>query len=52
MPWFILPRSDQIDDYAAPRWPIHRWLEEPDSPQTQAWVQAQNQVTFNWLSQI
>jgi len=43
----------QIDDYhgtivADP----FRWLEDLDSPETQAWVEAQNQVTFSYLEQI
>jgi prolyl oligopeptidase len=30
----------------------YRWLEDDRSPQTQAWVKSQNQVTFSWLDQI
>jgi prolyl oligopeptidase len=46
-------KVDQIDEYhgvkiADP----YRWLENPDTPETQAWVEAQNQVTFAYLNQI
>lgn len=30
----------------------YRWLEDDRSPETAAWVKAQNEVTFNYLSQI
>src|SRR6478672_5783606 len=45
-------KTDQTDDYhgvkvADP----YRWLEE-DSAQPQAWVEAQNKLTFSYLNQI
>lgn len=30
----------------------YRWLEDDNSPETAAWVKAQNEVTFDYLSQI
>ncbi|MEH1976801.1 MAG: prolyl oligopeptidase family serine peptidase [Nostoc sp.] len=46
-------KSNQVDDYhgtlvADP----YRWLEDPDSEETITWIEAQNQVTFSYLSEI
>ncbi|MFH0931103.1 MAG: prolyl oligopeptidase family serine peptidase [Candidatus Zixiibacteriota bacterium] len=30
----------------------YRWLENPDSPETQAWVEAENKLTFDYLNAI
>lgn len=30
----------------------YRWLENPDSEETKSWVEAQNQLTFSYLSEI
>jgi prolyl oligopeptidase len=48
-----IPTVDQVDEYhgtqvADP----YRWLEDPDSEASQAWIEAENQVTFGYLNQI
>lgn len=46
-------QGDTVDNYhgiavADP----YRWLEDPDSPESRQWIEAQNQLTFGYLSQI
>src|SRR5262249_41601812 len=46
-------KVDQIDDYhgvkvADP----YRWLENPDSEDSRAWIEAENKLTFGFLNQI
>ncbi len=53
---FTYPQAkkvDQVDDYhgvkvADP----YRWLEDPDAPDSRAWIEAQNKLTFGFLDQI
>ena len=44
---------DQVDDYHGTKVADpYRWLEDTDSPDTLAWVQAENKLTFSYLDKI
>ena len=47
------PRTDHVDDYHGTQVPDpYRWLEDANSPQTQAWIEAENAVTFGYLRHL
>ncbi len=53
---FIYPpakKVDKIDDYHGVKVadPYH-WLEDPDSADSRAWIEAQNKLTFGFLNEI
>ncbi len=46
-------KSDVVDDYYGTRVPDpYRWLEDPDSPESRAWIDAENQLTEAYLAAI
>ncbi|NOT60472.1 MAG: S9 family peptidase [Acidobacteria bacterium] len=46
-------RGTQVDDYHGTKVADpYRWLENPDSPESRAWIEAQNRLTFGLLEQI
>src|SRR4051812_12391446 len=46
-------KSDQLDDYHGTKVADpYRWLEDSDSPESRQWIEAENKITFDFLSKI
>src|SRR6187397_2512427 len=56
MSTFVYPeaRKDaQVDDYHGTKVSDpYRWLEDPDSPESRAWIEAENKITQHYLKGI
>ena len=46
-------KVNQVDDFFGTKIADpYRWLEDSDAPDTRAWIDAQNELTFGYLKQI
>lgn len=46
-------KGDVADEYHGEKIPDpYRWLEDADTPESKAWIEAQNKLTFSFLEQI
>src|SRR2546422_7219398 len=53
LPYPPARKGDVVDDYHGTRVADpYRWLEDPDSPESRGWIDAENPLTEGHLSQI
>jgi prolyl oligopeptidase len=53
LPYPVARKGDTVDLYHGVRIADpYRWLEDPDSSETRAWVDAENRLTLDWLGRI
>lgn len=46
-------RSDQVDDFHGTKVADpYRWMEDTESAETRAWIEAENKITFDYLGKI
>ena len=49
----VTKKVEQVDDYFGTKvYDPYRWLEDETSPETKAWVEEQNRLTFGYLDKI
>src|SRR6201989_2095725 len=49
----VTKKVEQVDDYFGTKvFDPYRWLEDETSPETKAWVEEENRLTFGYLDKI